>query len=437
MASHADTPTPPLATSRTLVGLEHAMRITDDAAPFNVVMVLRLDGELPLATLRHAVDTLQRRHRLLRARILTEGNGYAFHFDSTQSIAIDVSARSGPDEWIAAAQDEFPKRFLLADGPLMRCRYLSDAQGGDLIVTLHHTIVDASSARHLLGELLDLCAGVTPEHVEAQASEGAVPAPALYPKLYKGFGYARALGAFMRRQMADEMKYRWNARGLRQAPIHETGRCCLLPVRFPEELTAKLIAASRQHRVTLNSILGAGMLSAVQRRLYPSPLVPLRHIIFADLRDRLHTPMAPTTLGCLLTMFRFTVNVPHAGDFWGIARDIQDSTALAARTGERYLAYSMSPGMMKMIFKLKAFRMGATALSYSGPIDLPETSGSFRVTGVHAFAANMTLGPEYTALVRLFRGELWWDIMYMDSDMNDATARDIAKDMQTILEAAC
>jgi hypothetical protein len=39
--------------------------------------------------------------------------------------------------------------------------------------------------------------------------------------------------------------------------------------------------------------------------------------------------------------------------------------------------------------------------------------------------------------VRLFRGELWWDIMYMDSDMNDATAREIAKDMQTILEAAC
>ena len=437
MESHADRSATTLAGSRTLVVLEHAMRITDDAAPFNVVMVLRLDGELPPATLRHAVDTLQRRHRLLRARILNEGKGYAFHFDSTRSIAIDVGARSGPDEWIGAAQDEFPKRFPLTDGPLMRCRYLSDAQGGDLIVTLHHTIVDASSARHLLGELLDLCAGLTPDHVEAQASEGAVPAPALYPTLYKGFGYARALGAFMRRQMADEMTYRWNSRGLRQAPIHETGRCCLLPVRFPAELTAKLIAASRGQRVTLNAILGAGMLSAVQRRLYPAPLVPLRHIIFADLRDRLRTPMAPTTLGCLLTMFRFTVNVPHEGDVWGIARDIQDATALAARTGERYLAYSMSPGMMKMIFTLKAFRMGATALSYSGPIELPESSGSFRVTGVHAFAANMTLGPEYTALVRLFRGELWWDIMYMDSDMNDATAREIARDMQTILEAAC
>ena len=435
MESPTDT-TPP-ASSRTLAGLEQAMRITDDAAPFNVVLVLRLEGELPVATLRHALDTLQRRHRLLRARIVTEGKGYAFHFDVTRPIPLEVSARPHHDSWIVAAEDQFQERIPLADGPLMRCRYLADDAGGDLIVTLHHTIVDAASARHLVGELLDLCAGVTPAHVEAQASEGAVPAHAMYPKAFSGLGYARALAAFMGRQMTDELKFRWRSRGIRQAPIAATGRCCLLPIRFPAALTARLIDASRQHRVTLNAILGAGMLSAVQRRLYPSPLVPLRHIIFADLRDRLRTPLAPATLGCLLTMFRFTVMVPREGDFWGIARDIQDATALAARTGERFLAYSMSPGMMKMIFKLKAFRMGATALSYSGPVELPASSGSFRVTGLHAFAANMTLGPEYTALVRLFRGELWWDIMYMDSDMDQATARQIASDMQTILEAAC
>ena len=68
MSSRAATTTPRLGTSRTLAGLEHAMRITDDAAPFNVVLVLRLDGELPVAALRHALDELQRRHRLLRAR---------------------------------------------------------------------------------------------------------------------------------------------------------------------------------------------------------------------------------------------------------------------------------------------------------------------------------------------------------------------------------
>jgi hypothetical protein len=89
-----------------------------------------------------------------------------------------------------------------------------------------------------------------------------------------------------------------------------------------------------------------------------------------------------------------------------------------------------------MIFRLKAFRMGATALSYSGPVDLHTNGGSFKVTGLHAFAANMTLGPEYSALVRLFRGELWWDILYLDSDMDAAGAREIAREMQAILERA-
>ena len=48
----------------------------------------------------------------------------------------------------------------------------------------------------------------------------------------------------------------------------------------------------------------------------------------------------------------------------------------------------------------------------------------------------MTLGPEYSGLVRLFRGELWWDILYLDSDMDAAGAQLIADDMQTILEEA-
>jgi hypothetical protein len=48
----------------------------------------------------------------------------------------------------------------------------------------------------------------------------------------------------------------------------------------------------------------------------------------------------------------------------------------------------------------------------------------------------MTLGPEYSALVRLFRGELWWDILYLDSDMDAAGAQTIAGEMQTILERA-
>jgi hypothetical protein len=422
--------------SRQLAGLEVAMRLTDDVTPFNVVAVLQITGTLPAAALRAALDEWQRRHPLLRTRIVPAGKGYCFHFDVTNPIPLEVVDPAAAGSWIAAAQDALHRRFELTAGPLARCQFLRSESGGELILTMHHTIVDAASATHGIGELLSLCAGQTPDAGADTALEGQRPAADLFPAEYKGLRFVRAVAGFMRRQLADELTFQWNSRGVRKPPIAATGRCCILPMRFSPALTAAVIQASRTQRVTLNAILSAGLMAAVQRRLYPSKRAPLRHIIFADLRPRLTTPVPGSVMGCLLTMFRFTVNVDPDAGFWPLARDLQQSTQLAAQRGERYLSYAMSPGLMKMILGLKAFRMGATALSYSGPTTLPVHYGSFEVTGLHAFAANMTLGPEYSALVRLFRGELWWDILYLDSDMDAAGAEAIAREMQTILEEA-
>jgi hypothetical protein len=248
----------------------------------------------------------------------------------------------------------------------------------------------------------------------------------------------RATAAFMARQMADEMKFRWRSRGVRKPPIADTGRCRLLPIHFSAGLTAALLQASRRQLITLNAILSAGLMAAVQRQLYPSPRAPLRHITFTDLRPHLRSAVPASELGCHISMFRFTVMVEREGSFWSLARDIQESTLRAARSGERFLSNSMSPKMMKTIVGLKAFRMAATALSYTGPLNLPASHGPFAVTGLHAFTTNFSLGPEYSALVHLFGGTLWCDILYLDSDMDSAGAQQIAQDMQTILEeAAC
>jgi hypothetical protein len=423
--------------TRKLAGLEHAMRITEEHTPFSVVAVLRIEGNLPVPALRSALDTLQQRHPFLRARILPAGSDYEFRFDAAGPIPLDVGDRLEADGWIGVAEQEMQRRLDMAAGPLARCRYLAGPSGGDLIFSLHHTIADGVSGVHLFGELLALCAGQAPGGEDGNATgEGVVPASDLFPDECTGLGRTLATAGFMRRQMTDEMGFRWGSIGVRKAPIAASGRCCFLPVRFNADLTNALIQASRRHRITLNAILSAGMLMAVQRQLYPSPRVPLRHIIFADLRARLRREVPASALGCFLTMYRFTLTVDRAGDFWSFAGEVQNATMRAARSTDRYMAYAMSPGMMKMLFGLKAFRMGATALSYTGPLGLPTDYGQFEVTGLHAFAGNMTLGPEYSALVRLFRGELWWDILYLDSDMDGAGARTIADQMRAILEGA-
>ncbi len=149
---------PPAAASRKLAGIEQALRFIDDVAPFNVVVVLRIEGDLPAARLRASLDELQHRHPMLQARILATNNEYSFHFDSPGPIPIEICEPSPADSWLAAAEEELHQRFNLVAGPLMRCRYLQNQWGGQLIIALHHTIIDGASAAHLLSELLSLCA---------------------------------------------------------------------------------------------------------------------------------------------------------------------------------------------------------------------------------------------------------------------------------------
>jgi len=429
---------PPAArpASRRLAGLERAMLITDAVVPFNVVVALRLDGDLAPSALRSALDALQRRHPLLRASVRNGGSKPVFQFEAAGLIPLDEGERQTSESWIAAAEEELGRRFDFEAGPLMRCRYLRGESCGDIVITFQHMIVDATSAVRLIGDLLSLCAGREPAGGGDLSEEGRLPASALFPKQYSGVRFARAVAAFMGSQVADEAWFRRHSRGVRKPVVAERGTCRILPVRFPAALTTALIKSSRRERVTLNAILSAAMMAAVQRSLYPSARAPLRHIVFADLRPRVARTVPEDMLGCFLTMVRLSVMVERDGDFWALARSIQESTGRAERSGERYLAYSLSPGVMKMILGQKSLRWGATAFSYSGPANLPVEYGSFELKGLHAFPSNMTTGPEYSALARLFRGELCCDVLYLDCDMDAAGAREIASGMQAVLEGA-
>ena len=76
----------------------------------------------------------------------------------------------------------------------------------------------------------------------------------------------------------------------------------------------------------------------------------------------------------------------------------------------------------RMILGLGNQRMAHTALSYTGVARIPESCGDLRLEGLHAYVSNFRLGPEYTAQTRLFAGRLFWDIVYLDSDMDAAQA---------------
>ena len=91
---------------------------------------------------------------------------------------------------------------------------------------------------------------------------------------------------------------------------------------------------------------------------------------------------------------------------------------------------------MTMLLR-QSTRMGTTALNYAGAPHLEVGDNApFSVRGLHAFVTNFPRGPEYTAQSRIFEGRLWWDIVYLDSDMDRGEAQAIAEEMRDLIVTA-
>ena len=96
----------------------------------------------------------------------------------------------------------------------------------------------------------------------------------------------------------------------------------------------------------------------------------------------------------------------------------------------------MSESLMKMFIRMKSMRLGATALNYSGNVLLKTQYGKIKVVGLHGFVSAYDLGPEMASQARLFNDEIWWDFMYLDTDMCTALAESILAEVMSILKRA-
>jgi len=185
--------------------------------------------------------------------------------------------------------------------------------------------------------------------------------------------------------------------------------------------------------MSLNSVLNAAMLLAVQRRLCGGKTTPMRHFNFADLRSLLKPPVTDKHIVGLHSMLRVTVTVRAESNLWSVADVVNRAVTAGARRGDLFSSVLLSAAMMRIILGQGNQRMGTTALAYAGPLQMPRAFGSTKVVGLEVFISNLTLGPEYTAQVRLVDGELRWSIVYLDCDMDRATAEGVADEMLSML----
>jgi len=352
-------------------------------------------------------------------------------------IPLQIKTRQDETEWQSIATEALNTFIEVETAPLMRCIYLYQAgknEASDLLFIYHHAIMDAASAVQFYHRLLSLCAGEDVSDV-GERHPFLAAADKLLPSKMRGMGKNGRFLRYMADQMGDEIRYRRQLGDGRVAPLHTTpSHNMMLLRRLNKADTKAIVRRSRRERVSMNSVVSTAMLLAVHKHLYHNQPIPLRPLAFANLRPYLDPPVNSSYFGSYIAMLRHTVFCDEDADFWETTKHFQTILSRSSKRSEKFIAMLMSAYLIKAVIRFQSFRVGTTAVSYPGPLDLQPAYGDIRITDVHGFISNNRLGPEFTAFVKILFGELSWDFLYLEADMDQAMAETIADEVVHILQ---
>src|SRR5688572_3551662 len=425
---------------RELGTLERALVLIDQYAPFHIVSILHLEGAPAPQIVRNALKVLQNGHPFLSARLLQERGRYYLVKLIEPGLIFHVLPRWNDGHWVQVVEVEMGNRIDILNGPLFRCTYLYDPthQRAEIILTLCHAIADAASTARLMHELLKVCASFSDEKtVPVRVTSPAPPVESRFPSPYHGPRFVLHRMRYAFGQLGDEISYRMRMHGKRIPSIHHhpvRGR--ILSIHLPKDLLEALLHRARQEEVTLNSILNAAMMIAVNRELYAGQQAPMRTFSFTNLRSYVDPLLDDEELASYTSQLRYTIQVEGGIDFWTLARDLHRKIYASLMAGDMFVAAAMTEPLMQMVIELKSFRISTTALNYKEAVPIDANYGSIKVTEVHEFVSAYDLGPELSAQAHIFNNQLFWDFVYLDEDMTRDEAVAITEEIRTILSHA-
>jgi len=228
----------------------------------NVVVNVRLKGEVSPGLLKAAVRKVQQRHRLLNVRVIVDKAGEAwFSSKGAQDIPIKMFPRHSDEHWIEKCLEEYRIPHEFDKRPPIRFILLRTPEISDLIIICHHMICDAKSLAYLAHDVL--------RHLGDPAQECEVlPDPPLanrdnIPAHVSGNRLAKLSIKRLNKKwdkdkvIFDEKDYRnifhayWR---------HFTPRADAL--ELSEAQTSRLVARCREQEMTVNTALLAALMAA-------------------------------------------------------------------------------------------------------------------------------------------------------------------------------
>ena len=121
----------------------------------NVVMVVKIKGNVSPELLRSIIRNMPKRHPLLRVRVIRDvDDNLWFTSEGVQELQVQVIPRKSDDHWFQKFKEEYKLPFQMDKGPLIRFFLLHSTEISDLIIFCQHLICDGMSLAFLARDIL-------------------------------------------------------------------------------------------------------------------------------------------------------------------------------------------------------------------------------------------------------------------------------------------
>ena len=431
---------------RPLTPFERMLVVMSEGATLNVCVISRVRGPLTEARLTRALSDVQRRHPLLRVRIV---DGRSYTEDDVPAIPLRVL---DCEEHAATAVVE---REMLAPlpverGPLIRVSWLRhNCDLGTLVFTFHHVIGDGVSSGVLVRDVIGAAAGTL--SLPFRSLDTITPLEENLPAELRGWRgdwnflrlFARSLWQAATRGRPLQLRVtRWVPPAERT--IHVVSRS--LDRAFIDALTEK----ARAERTGVHGALGAAVCMAVASDGGAAKLTPVLLGSTVNARDHL-APALAEEFGFYAGFSQFRESIDPGGDLWEVARRVQaelvrDKQQLGPLTMLRMVRLGMKLSGMGRRPTAEVANRFAQAAPVTGGLSfvqsLPQARlsvepkvGPLEIETLH-FAGSPSAMADMTFAASLFAGRLQLNVMWPEPAIDEAHANSIVDDVIARLEAA-
>lgn len=375
-------------------GAEYMFWLLDQNRAAHFAMVADIEGPTTLDAWHSALLSLQQKHPLLSARLDDDPEmGLCFRTVSNAPIPLRVTTRA-QSSWQAEVARELADPFDYSTAPLIRTVLIHEADRATLILLAHHSVADGMAASFMIEDLLRSLNGekLTPLEV-AQPMEGLLesemhnlPPPTQPP----------------------EPQIPVTTKALRPAGITSPN---VESLSLTPELTASLVARSREEETTVHGALSAAIHEAGRRLCAEWRDRPVRIFTPVNIRDL--AKQAGKSAGVYLSTASTTYEPGSGTSFWDIARATKRSLDLARTREATLMQLQALQGMAASragVEVAASFLCAALAfdsmLTNLGSCPIRSDYGALRLQALRGPAGSSNLAEEQTVGVCTTNGAL-------------------------------